>query len=115
MSFQSKKANPFELSSTAVEKIVNLSEQENGKYFRVYITGGGCSGFQYGFKFDDYDQEEDLMLNFDHGIKVLLDELSYPYILGSKIDYIEDLMGAKFTVSNPNAKSTCGCGASFSI
>ena len=55
------------------------------------------------------------MLDFEHGIKVLLDELSYPYILGSKIDYIEDLMGAKFTVSNPNAKSTCGCGASFSI
>ena len=81
----------------------------------MYVTGGGCSGFQYGFKFDDFDQEEDSMLDFDHGIKVLLDELSYPYILGSKIDYIEDLMGAKFTVSNPNAKSQCGCGASFSI
>lgn len=115
MTLQSKKANPFKLSSSAVEKIHHLSQTEENKFFRVYVTGGGCSGFQYGFKFDEYDQDEDAILYFDDGIKVLLDELSYPYILGSEIDFVEDLMGAKFTVSNPNAKSTCGCGASFSI
>src|SRR6056300_1839940 len=98
----------IELTNTATDKIMSVLKEGDCTKFRVYVTGGGCSGFQYGFKFDDFDQEEDSMLDFDHGIKVLLDELSYPYILGSKIDYIEDLMGAKFTVSNPNAKSTCG-------
>ena len=79
------------------------------------MTGGGCSGFQYGFKFDEFDQEEDAKLEFGKGVSVVLDHMSYPYIFGSKIDYIENLMGSKFTVENPNASSTCGCGASFSI
>ena len=83
--------------------------------FRVYVTGGGCSGFQYGFKFDEYDEDEDTKLDFDQNVTILLDELSYPYILGSKVDYVENLMGAKFVIDNPNAKTTCGCGASFSI
>lgn len=115
MELKTKKATPFELSDQALAKLAQLSESEKGKYFRVYVTGGGCSGFQYGFKFDEFDSDEDSLLDFENGIKVLLDQLSYPYITGSLIDYKEDLMGAKFTVENPNAASTCGCGSSFSI
>ena len=92
-----------------------LSKKDKGLFFRIAIKGGGCSGFQYGFKFDDLDKDEDHILKFDNELSILLVELSYPYIAGSVVDYKEDLMGAKFTVENPNAKSTCGCGASFSI
>ena len=115
MELKTKKARPFELSDQALAKLSQLSESEKGKYFRVYVTGGGCSGFQYRFKFYEFDSDEDSLLDFENGIKVLLDQLSYPYITGSLIDYKEDLMGAKFTVENPNAASTCGCGSSFSI
>lgn len=110
---------PKELNITenAVLKVKNLIAEENKKnlHLRVFVTGGGCSGFQYGFKFDEYDEDEDTKLDFDQNVTILLDELSYPYILGSKVDYVENLMGAKFVIDNPNAKTTCGCGASFSI
>ena len=115
MSFSAQKATPFEVSSEALNKIVNLKTKEGDKFFRVYVTGGGCSGFQYGFKFDEYDEDEDTKLDFDQNVTILLDELSYPYILGSKVDYVENLMVAKFVIDNPNAKTTCGCGASLSI
>ena len=115
MEVKSNKATPFALSDSAKKKILSLQSNEDKKLFRVYVTGGGCSGFQYGFKFDDLDKDEDHILKFDNELSILLDELSYPYIDGSVVDYKEDLMGAKFTVENPNAKSTCGCGASFSI
>ena len=115
MSFSAQKATPFEVSSEALNKIIDLKTNEDAKFFRVYVTGGGCSGFQYGFKFDEYDEDEDTKLDFDQNVTILLDELSYPYILGSKVDYVENLMGAKFVIDNPNAKTTCGCGASFSI
>ena len=115
MDIKTKKAAPFDLSASAIAKISTLKESEKNKFFRVYVTGGGCSGFQYGFKFDEFDQEEDAKLEFTGEVTVVLDHMSYPYILGSKIDYIENLMGSKFTVENPNASSTCGCGASFSI
>ncbi|RPG44782.1 MAG: iron-sulfur cluster insertion protein ErpA [Gammaproteobacteria bacterium TMED112] len=115
MDIQIKKAAPFELSESAIKKISSMEALENNKFFRVYVTGGGCSGFQYGFKFDEFDHDEDAKLDFDNGVQVVLDHLSYPYIFGSKIDYVENLMGSKFTVENPNASSTCGCGASFSI
>ena len=108
MEVKSNKATPFALSDSAKKKILSLQSNEDKRLFRVYVTGGGCSGFQYGFKFDDLDKDEDHILKFDN-------ELSYPYIAGSVVDYKEDLMGAKFTVENPNAKATCGCGASFSI
>ena len=103
------------LSGNAIKRIQDLLPSNNSNYFRVYVTGGGCSGFQYGFKFDEYDEDEDTKLDFDQNVTILLDELSYPYILGSKVDYVENLMGAKFVIDNPNAKTTCGCGASFSI
>lgn len=115
MDVQIKKAAPFELSESAISKISFLKESEKNKFFRVYVTGGGCSGFQYGFKFDEFDQDEDAKIDFGQGVQVVLDHMSYPYILGSKIDFVENLMGSKFTVENPNASSTCGCGASFSI
>ena len=115
MEVKSNKATPFALSDSAKKKILSLQSNEDKRLFRVYVTGGDCSGFQYGFKFDDLDKDEDHILKFDNKLSILLDELSYPYIAGSVVDYKEDLMGAKFTVENPNAKSTCGCGASFSI
>ena len=115
MDIQIKKAVPFELSESAISKISLLKESEDNKFFRVYVTGGGCSGFQYGFKFDELHQDEDAKLEFDDGVQVVLDHMSYPYLVGSKIDFVENLMGSKFTVENPNASSTCGCGASFSI
>ena len=115
MELKTKKAAPFELSDSALRKISALKASEQDKFFRVYVTGGVCSGFQYGFKFDDFDKDEDAVLDFGDGVSVVLDHMSYPYIMGSKIDYIENLMGSKFTVENPNASSTCGCGASFSI
>jgi|TARA_Y100000816_G_C26017110_1_gene531992 iron-sulfur cluster insertion protein len=115
MELKTNKATPFQVTKDALNRLSLLKESEKGKYFRVYVTGGGCSGFQYGFKFDEFDKDEDSLLNFDSGVSIILDQLSYPYLLGSKIDFKEDLMGAKFTVENPNASSTCGCGASFSI
>tara|TARA_B100000965_G_scaffold115784_1_gene95568 strand:- start:133 stop:480 length:348 start_codon:yes stop_codon:yes gene_type:complete len=115
MELKTNKATPFQVTKDALNRLSLLKEYEKGKYFRVYVTGGGCSGFQYGFKFDEFDRDEDSLLDFDGGVSIILDQLSYPYLLGSKIDFKEDLMGAKFTVENPNASSTCGCGASFSI
>ena len=105
--------------SAAAKKVKEIMDEDpevtDAINLRVFIEGGGCSGFQYGFTFDDFDHEEDAKLDFGNGVSVVLDHMSYPYILGSKIDYVENLMGSKFIVENPNASSTCGCGASFSI
>ena len=81
---------------------------------RVYITGGGCSGFSYGFAFDENLKEGDSGVN-KQGVELVIDPMSYQYLMGSTVDYLEDLQGARFIVSNPNAKTTCGCGSSFSI
>ena len=81
---------------------------------RVFVTGGGCSGFQYGFSFDEKVSEDDTVVEKD-GVSVRVDPLSFPYLVGSEVDYQEGLEGAKFLVSNPNASATCGCGESFSI
>jgi iron-sulfur cluster insertion protein len=96
------------LTDSAVQRIAFVINAEKKSRFRVYVTGGGCSGFQYGFKFDDE------ILDYE-GFSVLLDSLSYPYLYGSTLDYVEDLSGAKFVINNPNAKTTCGCGESFAI
>ena len=102
------------LSSSAVKRIQGLLPGQKSNYFRVYVTGGGCSGFQYGFKFDDIPAGDDDVL--DCGVfNILLDSLSYPYLYGSTLDYIEDLSGSRFLITNPNAKTTCGCGESFTI
>ena len=104
------------LSEGAVKKILSLSGKSvNGKsYLRVYVTGGGCSGFQYGFSFDQEVDEEDTRVSKE-GASLIVDPLSLQYLTGSTIDYKEDLSGSKFIVSNPNATTTCGCGESFSI
>lgn len=107
---------PIQVSPNAVKKVRSLLEEEGNEdlHLRVYVTGGGCSGFQYGFSFDEEIAEDDTKIEKD-GILVVVDAMSYPYLVGSRVDYQEGLQGAKFTVENPNAASTCGCGASFSI
>ena len=104
------------VSDSAVAKVKSLLDEEgnNDLKLRVYVTGGGCSGFQYGFTFDEVVAEDDSVVERD-GIKVLVDALSYPYLAGAKVDYEEGLQGSKFVIQNPNASSTCGCGSSFSI
>jgi len=110
-SFQS-----LNLTDNAVSRIKNVmtTNVELGSKFRVYVTGGGCSGFQYGFKFDPDVAFDDDVIEFEN-FSVLLDSMSYPYLFGSTLDFIEDLSGSKFVINNPNAKTTCGCGESFTI
>jgi iron-sulfur cluster insertion protein len=104
------------LTENAASKLHSLiAEEGNGALkLRVYVTGGGCSGFQYGFSFDEAVNEDDTVIE-NKGASLLVDPLSYQYLVGSKIDYVEGLEGARFVVNNPMAKTTCGCGASFSI
>jgi len=90
-----------------------LSDLEQGMHFRVFITGGGCSGFEYGFTFDEDPEEDDIVI--ETSVPMLVDNLSYQYLDGSIVDYRVDLQGARFLIVNPNAKTTCGCGNSFSI
>ena len=100
--------------SAANQAKVILAGEEAGLNVRCFIQGGGCSGFQYGFKFDSDVAFDDDVINFDK-FDILLDSLSYPYLYGSTLDFKEDLSGAKFVIDNPNAKTTCGCGESFTI
>ena len=103
------------LSERAATKVRQLIEEEGDDLkLRVFITGGGCSGFSYGFTFDESVADDDAVVQRD-GITMVVDSLSYPYLSGSVVDYREDLQGAQFVVSNPNAASTCGCGNSFAI
>ena len=110
--------NPNELNLTdgAVKKILSFSgkQSEVKVNLRVYVTGGGCSCFQYGFSFDEFIDEEDTCVSKE-GANLIIDPLSLQYLLGSTVDYIEDLSGSKFIIKNPNAITTCGCGDSFSI
>ena len=104
------------LSARAVRKVLELvAEEENQALkLRVYITGGGCSGFQYGFSFEEAAAEDDAAIEKD-GVTVLVDPMSFQYLVGSEVDYTEGLEGSRFIVNNPNAATTCGCGSSFSI
>lgn len=113
---QSYTPTPIQITANAVQKVRSLLEEEENANLklRVYVTGGGCSGFQYGFSFDEEAAEDDTVIAKD-GINVIVDPMSYPYLVGSQVDYQEGLQGSKFTVQNPNASSTCGCGSSFSI
>ena len=110
--------NPVLLNVTdnAVNKVRMLVEDEGNPdlKLRVFVTGGGCSGFQYGFTFDDAVTDEDTVIEKDD-VAVLVDPLSFQYLVGAEVDYQEGLEGARFVVTNPNASTTCGCGASFSI
>lgn len=106
---------PLVVTSAAAAKVAALIAEEGNPSLklRVYITGGGCSGFQYGFEFDEQQGEDDLALQRD-GVTVLVDPLSLQYLMGAEVDYRESLQGAQFVIRNPNAKTTCGCGSSFS-
>lgn len=111
-----QQASPIELTGTAEAKIreLLLEEADDELCLRVFVTGGGCSGFQYGFTFDDERAEDDTLIEHD-GVRVLIDSLSYSYLVGSVLDYKEGLEGSRFVINNPGASSTCGCGSSFSI
>ena len=100
----------------AARKVRELmsAEGNDALKLRVFVAGGGCSGFSYGFTFDEEVAEDDSVVERE-GVTLLVDPLSYQYLMGSEIDYVEDLQGAQFVVSNPNAQSTCGCGNSFAI
>ena len=104
------------LSDRAAAKVKALIavEGDDSLRLRVFITGGGCNGFSYGFTFDDTRAEDDAVIERG-GVVMLVDAMSYPYLDGADVDYIEDLSGAQFVVSNPNAAATCGCGSSFSL
>lgn len=103
-------------TDNAAHKVRTLIEEEGNDSLklRVFVTGGGCSGFQYGFSFDEEINEEDTVIA-NKGASLLVDPLSFQYLVGSKIDYVEGLQGSRFVVENPLASSTCGCGSSFSI
>ncbi len=107
---------PLIFSDRAAGKVKELIAEEGNEdlKLRVFVTGGGCSGFQYGFTFDELVADDDAEIEKD-GVSLLVDSLSYQYLVGSKIDYTEGLEGSKFIVTNPNATATCGCGSSFSI
>lgn len=105
-----------EITDSAKEKIVDLLREENDPTLklRTFVQGGGCSGFQYGFTFDNEQNEDDF--EFDIGeYKMLVDAMSMQYMTGAVIDYKDDLMGSSFSIKNPNAQTTCGCGSSFSV
>ena len=104
------------LSARAVQKVreLVLEEENSALKLRVYITGGGCSGFQYGFSFEETAADDDTAIEKD-GVTVLVDPMSFQYLAGSEVDYTEGLEGSRFVVNNPNASTTCGCGSSFSI
>jgi iron-sulfur cluster insertion protein len=107
---------PLQFTSAAAHKVRTLIEEEGNPelMLRVYISGGGCSGFQYGFSFDDARAEDDVALTRD-GVTLLVDPLSLQYLAGAEIDYAESLSGAQFVIRNPQARTTCGCGSSFSV
>lgn len=104
------------ISEAAVSRIDKLVMEETNKKvsLRVFVTGGGCSGFQYGFRLEDQLDDEDTILK-KNKVSIVIDPLSMQYIYGSTLDYKEDLEGSRFVIDNPNAVTTCGCGSSFSI
>ena len=104
------------VTKNAARRIAMLKEQESAgdSFLRIAVSGGGCSGFQYGLSFDDQRNEDDVVFERD-GVGVVVDEVSLDLLNGAEVDFVEDLMGASFQIKNPNAASSCGCGNSFSI
>ena len=107
---------PLDFTEAAAAKVRGLIEDEQNPNLklRVYISGGGCSGFSYGFTFDETQNDDDTVVTKD-AVTLLVDSMSFQYLVGAKIDYLEDLQGARFVIENPNATTTCGCGSSFSV
>ena len=108
--------DPLSFTDAAVTKVRELIDDEGNAalMLRVFISGGGCSGFQYGFSFDENTTEGDTIIE-KGGVKLLIDPMSIQYLMGAEIDYTEGLEGAQFVIRNPNATTTCGCGSSFSV
>ena len=106
----------LDVTETASAKMHEILQQENAsdRGVRIYVEGGGCSGFQYGFTFDEATQDGDTEVVTD-GVKLLIDPMSFQYLVGSEVDYKEGLQGSQFVIKNPNATTTCGCGSSFSV
>ncbi len=108
--------DPLLFTDNAANKVKELIEEEGNAELklRVFVSGGGCSGFQYGFTFDEITNEDDTVLN-KNGVQLLIDPMSFQYLVGAEIDYTEGLEGSQFVIKNPNATTTCGCGSSFSV
>ena len=108
--------SPLIFSDNAVSKVRELIAEEDNPdlKLRVFVTGGGCSGFQYGFTFEEVTNDDDTAVEKD-GVTLLIDAMSYQYLVGAEIDYKEDLQGSQFVIKNPNSTGTCGCGSSFSV
>jgi iron-sulfur cluster insertion protein len=106
---------PIVFTDSAAVKVADLIAEEGNPdlKLRVFVQGGGCSGFQYGFTFDEITNEDDTVMT-KNNVSLLIDSMSFQYLIGAEIDYKEDLTGAQFVIKNPNATSTCGCGSSFS-
>ena len=106
-----------EITESAKTKIIDLLIDENNPklFLRTFVQGGGCSGFQYGFTFDETLNEDDFEFSLDDKFKVVVDAMSMQYMNGAEIDYKEDVMGSQFSIKNPNAQTSCGCGSSFSV
>ena len=106
---------PLVFTDSAVAKVADLIAEEGNPdlKLRVFVQGGGCSGFQYGFTFDDAVNEDDTLFE-KNGVTLLVDSMSFQYLVGAEIDYKEDINGSQFVIKNPNATTTCGCGSSFS-
>ena len=106
---------PLIFTDSAANKVKKLIEEEGNSdlKLRVFVSGGGCSGFKYGFTFDELINEDDTVME-KNGVKLVIDPMSFQYLVGSEIDYQENLQGAQFIIKNPSATSTCGCGSSFS-
>jgi iron-sulfur cluster insertion protein len=109
-------SEPIVFTENAAFKVADLIAEEGNPELklRVFVQGGGCSGFQYGFTFDEIVNDDDTVMH-KNGVSLLIDSLSYQYLVGAQIDYKEDLTGSQFVIKNPNATTTCGCGSSFTI
>ena len=109
-------SDPLVFTEAAAAKVADLIADEGNPELklRVFVQGGGCSGFQYGFTFDETTNDDDMTLE-KNGVKLLIDSMSFQYLVGAEIDYKEDIQGAQFVIRNPNATTTCGCGSSFSV
>ncbi len=113
---QAETENALVFTNAAATKVASLIEEEGNPnlMLRVYIQGGGCSGFQYGFSFDEEMKAGDTRVDTD-GVTMLVDPMSMQYLMGAEVDYTESLQGSQFVIRNPNAATTCGCGSSFSV
>jgi len=114
--------NMVEIKDSAIDKIAELMSEEGNLslYLRAFVQGGGCSGFQYGFTFDEVKNDDDFEIskyseNFKTKVNILIDSMSMQYLVGASIEYTEDLNASQFNIKNPNAQTTCGCGSSFSV